>query len=361
MRAATSGIHAHACARPTSVVAITLEPGSLSLITAVCKDSTKQFNGTACTSTRENQAHNSFGISDMHNMRGSVFMFVTALTALLTKQQNPSNPFPNTAPGCNTQPTAVPNAVAFACALPAVNGTACSSSCLSGFTGAPSATCLSSGAWSVTGTCIADGGTATGECQVGLPRVSYKFAAEQQRRWLCPTGCDASRTSPDNAGPRAHARPCVTCPPAKFPDDTLTLSPYPLPICCALDKMTKTGCTTQPAVVPNAVAFACALPAANGMTCTSSCLSGFTGAPSATCLSSGAWSVTGTCIAGGGGKSECQVSGWAAWTATLFSGGRQSSRRPPCKQHERGGGDHTTHVCPTAAPCCRNTFQPPHG
>jgi hypothetical protein len=65
--------------------------------------------------------------------------------------------------------------------------------------------------------------------------------------------------------------------------------------------------TTQPAAVPNAVAFACAVPAINGTTCTSSCLTGFTGAPSATCLSSGAWSITGTCVAGGGSTGECQV------------------------------------------------------
>jgi hypothetical protein len=82
-------------------------------------------------------------------------------------------------------------------------------------------------------------------------------------------------------------------------------APLLTPPCAHVCALSIPGCTTQPAAVSNAVAFACSLPAANGTTCTSSCLSGFTGAPSATCLSSGAWSVTGTCIAGGGSTGEC--------------------------------------------------------
>ncbi|WIA16022.1 hypothetical protein OEZ85_012754 [Tetradesmus obliquus] len=159
-------------------------------------------------------------------------------------------------------------------------GTICSTTCTSGFNGGYSATCTSSGTWSISGSCTA----VPRDCS-GLPPVQAN-----SNGWPnCNTAAGSSCSSSCRAGTvgSGYTATCVAAPASGTATWLLSGSGCEVPV---------VHCSPSPQSPPYTNPWqGCGT--AVGSTCSAPCSTGYTGGYSATCTSSGTWSVSGNCQA----------------------------------------------------------------
>ncbi|WIA16006.1 hypothetical protein OEZ85_012739 [Tetradesmus obliquus] len=180
---------------------------------------------------------------------------------------------------CPGQPQQPPNTVTWP-TCDTVAGTICSTTCASGFKGGYSATCTSSGTWSISGSCTA----VPSDCS-GLPAVQAN-----SNGWPnCNTAAGSSCSSSCRAGTvgSGYTATCVAAPASGTATWFLSGSGCEVPVIrCSPTPQSPSytnpwqGCGT-----------------AVGSTCSAPCSTGYTGGYSATCTSSGTWSLSGNCQA----------------------------------------------------------------